>query len=252
MALKKKYIKQADGDFKKAWKLQKKAENKKTSGRKKATKKKTAKKKTVKRKSPVKSTSKRKVVKRKVVRKKPVKRTIKKSNKRRKPVMAKKKKSVTKRRRPTMGKIQETLMYGALSAGGAVVVGMMANQIPIKDTRVKAFIPLLIGIGVGMTKIGSQKMLKPMVAGAITVGTLSVIKQFAPQVPMLAGEEEGYIVEQDMLGYDDDIDMLGEPVDVMGYEDEIDMLGETADEEDLYGEPVDVMGENDFITPADI
>ena len=232
--LMKKYIKLAGGDFKKAWKLQKAAERKKTGKKKvvkkKVTKKKVTRKKTVKKKSTKKRTTKRKVSK-----------------------VAKKKRTYKRKRRrgrnpgnPGRGKMVDTLMQGAAAVAGAIGAGVVANMIPVPNPKMKAAIPIIAAIALASTKFGRTKMMTGVITGMAAAGGLSLVRQFAPNVPLLAGEDEmllDYVSPEDeeaaMLGYNtDDLDeSYGEDLD---------------DEFDLEGEAVDLEGEDEFITSADI
>jgi len=221
---------------------------------KKTTRKKTTKKrKTTKRKKSVRKKTKKKAAPKKRAVKRTRRKSTKKSNPKKKGRKRMAKKKTTKKRRRRRGNpngkgIQQTLMYGALSAAGAIGGGFVANMIPLPDPRMKAALPLAMGVGLSMTKFGQQKQLQPMIAGLLTVGTLSLIKQFAPQIPMLAGEGE-----EDLIDDDEALDLLG--LEDYDEEDDLDLLGVTADEDDLdelTGDSVDVSGDDDFITSADI
>jgi hypothetical protein len=247
--LKKKYIKLAGkGGFKKAWSLQKAAGRKAKTARKKTTGKKTARKKVVK-----------KVVRKTAIRRKPVKKTVRKKVARKKttikrkgPIMAKKIKGTRRKRRnnPKMN-IQRTLMDGALAAAGAIGASAIANMIPVPDPRIKAAIPIVAAMVLPMTGIVKGDMAKALSMGMLTVGALSLVRQFIPNVPLLAGEDENmldYMPDDDlaMLGMDDDLDdelMLGDDLD-----DELMLGGESID---IAGESVDVAGD-DFVTMDDV
>lgn len=253
--LKKKYIKLADGDFKKAWKLQKAAEGKG------GTKKKAAKKKKAKKKTTRKKTTAKKVTKRKSTKKK----TVKKSTPKRKAGrMAKKRKTTKKRTRRRSGggggKMQKVLMDGLAAAGGAIGAGVVANQIPLPDPRMKAALPIVAGIVLASTKMGRGPMARMVSVGMVAAGSLALMKQFAPNVPTLAGEEEDYLdyispdaEERAMLGFygqddeEDDLDdLLGAPVAV-GQDEDLD----EDDFDDLLGASVAVGGGDDFVSTAD-
>ena len=75
-------------------------------------------------------------------------------------------------------------------AVGAVGSSFVANMIPIKDAKIKAIVPIALGIGLGMTKFARGRLLKGAAAGAIAVGTLSLVKQFFPTLPLLSGAED--------------------------------------------------------------
>lgn len=243
--LKKKYIKLAGkGGFKKAWSLQKSAERKQAAARKKPVRKKPVRKKAV-RKPAVK-----KVVRKKIVRKKPVRKTVsKKVVKRKTPIKrkgpsmaARKKKPPTRRKRrnnPRMN-IQKTLVDGAFAVAGAIGASALANMIPIPDPRIKAAIPIVAAIILPTTKLVKGDMAKALSMGMLTIGAVSLVRQFMPNVPLLAGENENmldYIPEDEqaaaMLGMDLDEDL---------------MLGESVD---IAGESVDIAGE-DFVTMDDM
>lgn len=224
--LKKKYIKLAGkGGFKKAWALQKAASRKSKAARKKAKPKKTTRKKTV-RKKVVKKTVRKKVTKRKsvpkkVVRKKVVKR--KSTIKRKGPNMAKKKQQKRRKRRNPRVNIQKTLMDGALAVAGAVGASAIANMIPGLDPRMKAGIPILGAVILPTMKIVRPDTAKAMSMGMLTIGAVSLVKQFAPQLPLLAGEDDlDYLptkAEQAaMLGAGDPLENFagGEMVQVAG------------------------------------
>lgn len=73
---------------------------------------------------------------------------------------------------------------------GAVGSSFVANMIPIKNAKIKAFIPLLVGFALPLLpKIGRNPMMKSVAMGATAIGAISLIRQFAPGVPLLAGGE---------------------------------------------------------------
>lgn len=226
--------------------------------KKKTVKKKTVRKKAIKRKPVKKKVIRKKVVRKKVSRKKPVKRkTVKKkivkkikSIKRKVVrVVAKKKRSYKKkagkaiRRIATSKGMQDTLMKGGGVVAGAVGAGVLANYVPIKDPRIKAVMPIVAGLLLSNVKMFRGKMGQAMTLGMVAAGGLAIVKQFAPQVPVLAGEGDNILdylspeeQEAAMLGnYPDEYDegAMGESFD----EDIDDVLeGESArigeDEED--------------------
>jgi len=234
IGLMKKYIKLAGGSFKKAWRLQKAAQGKK----KKPAKKKTVKKKATRKKTAVKKTVRKKVTKKKTVVKK------RSTTKRKVASVAKKKKTTTKRRRRSTGggRVQQTLMAGGAAALGAIGAGVGANMIPFPDPRLKAAIPIVAGVMLSTMKVGRAPMMKMVSAGMVAAGALALVKQFAPQVPLLAGEDDGLTFipsnseRQAMLGYDQD-----------DYEDDSLVLGDTIsdydDDDDLMGETYEMQGE---------
>lgn len=229
--LMKKYIKLAGGSFKKAWKLQKAATKKKTG----------------------KKVSKKKVSRKRVAKKNPVKKVNPKP-KRKAAKMPKKKRSYKKKRRRGnpgnpggRGKMTDVLIQGAAGIGGAIGAGVVANMIPIKDLRIKSLIPIAAAVLLASTKMGRTKMMQGVITGMTVAGGLSLVRQFVPNLPLLAGEEDDlldYIPPEDeeaaMLGYTDDLD------EDFG-QDDLDELSE------LDGEAMEVGGEEDeFLTQADM
>lgn len=241
--LKKKYIKLAGkGGFKKAWRLQKAAEKKRGSARKATVKKKVSRKKNAVRKAV------RKIVKtvKKAV-KKTKKRVYKESpkpKKRKGNPVAKKKKSTKKsysRRNPGKG-IADKLMEGAAVAGGAIGAGLAANQIPVQDPRMKAAAVMAVGIFLSTLKPMRAKLPQMVSMGITAAGALSLFKQFAPNLPVMAGENDMYYLpdtdENAMLGVYDDT----EPDEYLGQNayDEDDEFDDVLD-----GESVDIAGEDE-------
>lgn len=203
--LKKKYIKLAGGNWAKAWKLQKAAQ-KKTAKKRKPAKKKVVKRKPVKKKrarkkAPVKKRIVKKSAKKRVYKKKPIKKTLKKGVKR----VAKKKKKKTSKRGAPGTAMQKNLMQlaqtGTLTALGAVAAGFLAANVPIKDPRIKSLLPVGAAVVLGMTRIGRGKMMKPVINGLVAASALSMIKQFVPDIPVLAAEDDLlYIPDEELLG----------------------------------------------------
>lgn len=244
--LKKKYIKLAGkSGFKKAWKLQKAAEKK--GGSAKATKKKIVKKKVSRVKKAVKKAV--KTIKKAVRKtKKRVYKESPKPKKRKGKTVAKKKKPTKKsssRRNPTKG-ITDKLMEGAAVAGGAIGAGLAANQIPVQDPRMKAAAVMAVGIFLSTMKPMKAKLPQMVAMGITAAGALSLFKQFAPNLPVMAGENDMYYLpdsdESAMLGYYEDTD----PDEYLGqstYDEDMDF-----DEDVLDGESVDISGEDDSWT----
>ena len=94
---------------------------------------------------------------------------------------------------------------------GAVGGSFITSKLPITNAKLKALVPIVIGIGIGMTKLGRNRFVKSALAGSIAVGTLSLVKQFFPSVPLLTGADDAASVagaidnladeEKAMLGY---------------------------------------------------
>lgn len=246
--LKKKYIKLAGkGGFKKAWRLQKAAEKKRGSAKKST--KKIVKKKVSSKKNSVKKAVKRLVKTVKTAAKKTKKRVYKESPKpkKRKGSTVAKKKEVKKkvsRRNPAKG-ITDKIMEGAAVAGGAIGAGLAANQIPVQDPRMKAAAVMAVGIFLSTMKPFKAKLPQMVAMGITAAGALSLFKQFAPNLPVMAGENDMYYLpdsdENAMLGVYDDTDQdeyLGQNT----YDEDEDF-----DEDILDGESVDI-GEDTWDT----
>lgn len=73
---------------------------------------------------------------------------------------------------------------------GAVAGSFIAGKIPVPNPKLKAFIPIALGVGLGMTKFGRSPMIKSALAGSIAVGTLALVKSFFPTLPMLTGADD--------------------------------------------------------------
>lgn len=250
------------GKLKGGNKMAKKKRAKKTTTKKRTTKRKAVKK--------WKATRKKKPVAKKTVRKKATKRKRKKSNpgnpgnpkkrviknnpkKRGNTVAKKKKRSPARRRRlPGGGKMMDIVQEAAGVVGGAVGAGVAASAIPLPDPKLKPFIPIAAGIVLASMKIGRTKMMKALSMGMMAAGGLALVRQFAPNVPLLAGEDEMYLdyvpeseEERALLGqYRNDDLLLGQSDDLEDIEDALD--GDSV----LMGES-ELLGEDElWLTPA--
>ena len=91
---------------------------------------------------------------------------------------------------------------GVAIAGGRCA-GVPPNKLPPPDPRMKAAAPLIGGLLLAMT-IGRKNILAGQLAmGMLSIGGVSLIRTLFPNVPLLAGEEEGYEngTEPSLLGY---------------------------------------------------
>jgi len=124
------------------------------------------------------------------------------------PVMGRRHRVHHRRKRHYLGgknEIVHTLMEGAGVVGGAVGASMLAKLIPVSNAKIKAAIPIALGLGIGFTKFGRKGIVKDAALGSITIGMISLLKSFVPTLPLLSGDVElmGYLPtgeQQAMLG----------------------------------------------------
>lgn len=126
-----------------------------------------------------------------------------------------------------MGKLRPVAILTEVAglAGGAIAGSFLAKVVPIANTKVKAIIPILVGVVLGQMKFGRSGIGKDVASGMVTIGALSLARQFVPQIPVFAGVESAQELltsiqglpaeEQAMLGYDGESN-LGEEVMVGG------------------------------------
>lgn len=120
-----------------------------------------------------------------------------------------------------------------LAVAGGVGANVLANRIPIANPKVKAAVPLVAGILLS-TVIGKNKpIFREIGTGMAVLGGLALLKQFAPNVPMLAGEEDIVLLPSDYQ-YQGEMQQLG-------YEGGSPLMGEMQN-----------MGEEEYISPADL
>jgi len=172
------------------------------------------------------------------------------------PVAGRRRRSPRRRRRYYGGKqpaFIQPVIDGALVVGGAVGGSFVAGAIPGIPSKFKPFIPMVGGIALNALKQTRRNpMMRMLGIGMITASGLSLVRQFAPQVPLMTGEVEDELMgisEEDLLGLDEaDLDMLGvDEEDLLG----VPMLGE--DEDDLDGEDdLDEMMGADYMLPSDL
>lgn len=93
--------------------------------------------------------------------------------------------------------IMSPMMDVLLGAGGAVVAGISANLIPVGNPKVKSLIPL--GIGVVTAATMKDKRIRAIGVGMAIAGTISTLKQWVPNVPLLAGDTPAMIPLPDYL-----------------------------------------------------
>lgn len=107
-------------------------------------------------------------------------------------------------------------------AGGAIAGSFLAKVVPVANTKVKALIPILAGVVLGQMKFGRSGIGKDAAQGMIAIGSLSLARQFVPQIPVFAGVESAQELltsiqglpaeEQALLGFDGASELGGEEV----------------------------------------
>lgn len=136
--------------------------------------------------------------------------------------------------------LQEIVFDAGTAVAGGVAAGFLANKIPVADPRIKSAMPIVGGIVLAATIGKKNKIARGIGTGMVVLGAVSVIKQMAPNVPMLAGETDYYIPDYGQLPYAGEMVDLGEDF----YDDEDDDLG-------TMGETVD-LGEEVYVSPASL
>lgn len=96
----------------------------------------------------------------------------------------------------------------ALAVAGGVAAGAIANKLPIADNRLKAAAPVVAGILLAGVMGKKNAMFREVGTGMAVIGAIGLIKQLMPNVPVLAGEDQVYIIP-DNAGYAGDMMQLG-------------------------------------------
>lgn len=86
--------------------------------------------------------------------------------------------------------IMALVMNGVAAGAGAIGGAFAAGKLPIANPKLKALVPIALGIGLGMTKFGKKPVMQSVSLGLIAGGTLALVRQFAPNLPMLAGDDD--------------------------------------------------------------
>jgi hypothetical protein len=103
-----------------------------------------------------------------------------------------------------------------IAVAGGIGSSVLVNKLPIANPKLKAALPLVAGLLVSSVLGKKKPIFKEIGHGMAVVGAIALLKQFAPNVPMLAGEDEVYYIPEgyqgDMmqLGYDEDPDLMGD------------------------------------------
>jgi hypothetical protein len=125
----------------------------------------------------------------------------------------------------SMKGLMPLVMSAAATIGGAVGGSMLSARIPAPD-KVKPLIPIAAGVALNVTKLGRNQLVRAAGLGMMVAGGLSLIRQFAPQLPMLgaADESEELLGLPAVAGEDEELlglieeDLSGLPA-VAGYDD---------------------------------
>lgn len=104
--------------------------------------------------------------------------------------MPKKRKAVVRQARQFVKKSRAVQMLtdAGLAIVGGVTSGWLTSKVPIQDARIRSALPILSGIVVAGTLGQKNPIARKVAEGMVILGTVSVFKQLAPGVPMLAGE----------------------------------------------------------------
>lgn len=103
-----------------------------------------------------------------------------------------------------------------IAVAGGVGANVLVNKLPIANPKMKAALPLVAGLLVSSVLGKKKPMFREIGHGMAVIGAIALLKQFAPNVPMLAGEDEmvylpeGYAGDMLQLGYDEDPDLMGD------------------------------------------
>ncbi|MFA5235097.1 MAG: hypothetical protein WC390_11920 [Sulfurimonas sp.] len=124
-----------------------------------------------------------------------------------------------------------------LAVGGGIAAGVLANKLPIADARMKAAAPVLAGLILATTIGKRNPMLRQVGTGMAVLGAVALIKQFMPNVPMLAGEGYVYLPPPGENAYMGDMLQLGQ---------------DDYDEGDYMGDMLQLGDEEDYLSPADM
>lgn len=103
-----------------------------------------------------------------------------------------------------------------IAVAGGIGANVLVNKLPIASPKMKAALPLVAGLLVSSVLGKKKPMFREIGHGMAVIGAIALLKQFAPNVPMLAGEDEmvlipeGYAGDMLQLGYDEDPDLMGD------------------------------------------
>lgn len=111
----------------------------------------------------------------------------------------------------------KTLITGAVAVGGGVAASMAAHYIPIANPKAKAAIPILLGMVLASLPLARKnKMVHAAAIGSVVVGAMSLVRQMAPNVPLLTGDMQYYGGDMYVPQYGEQAAMLGYPAQMGG------------------------------------
>jgi len=134
------------------------------------------------------------------------------------------------------GVMQSVMGTGAM-IGGAVAGSMIAKFIPVQNVKIKAAIPLALGIVLQMLKFGRKGLVKDVAQGMAVMGGIALIKDMIPAVPMM-----GY--DADIMGY---LPTSPEQAAMLGYMTENMAGNEFSNAQEIAG-----LEGDDFVSPANL
>lgn len=73
---------------------------------------------------------------------------------------------------------------------GAIGLSLIASIIPVKNSKIKALIPVAAGItGLFFPQVAENRFGSRAALGALTIGGYSLLKQFAPKIPLMGATD---------------------------------------------------------------
>ena len=80
-----------------------------------------------------------------------------------------------------------------IALAAAIAGSMGANKIPVANSKIKAAIPLVAGLGLGMSKYGRKPKIMAAAIGLSIAGGLALVNQFKPGLTTLAGDDTVFL-----------------------------------------------------------
>ena len=127
------------------------------------------------------------------------------------------------------GSVMRIVRTSLAGVGGGILAGTIANKVPIPNPKFRPLVPILGGVG--LAALGMKRgnpMVSGIATGMIILGSIAAVRQYFPQVPLLAGEEDDTLFLPNNIG--GDIQELGYYPD---FDDGLNGVVELGDEDDL-------------------